>query len=120
MKYIKQFCIILVLSFIGEVLHALLPIPVPASIYGLLLMLGGLMSGIIKLEQVSDAGKFLIEIMPMMFIPAAVSLLDYWPVLQPVLIPVAVITIVTTVLVMGISGRVTQAIIRREKKDKNA
>ena len=56
MKYVRQFGIILLLSTLGEVLHALLPIPVPASVYGLVLMLGALMSGILKLEQVKGSG----------------------------------------------------------------
>ena len=50
MKYIKQFSIIITVSFLGEVLHALLPLPIPASIYGLLLMLAGLCCHIIPMD----------------------------------------------------------------------
>ncbi len=70
MKHLKQFLIILLFSFLGEGLKALLPLPVPASIYGLVLLFAALELGIIKLSAVEDAGKFLIEIMPVMFIPA--------------------------------------------------
>ena len=66
MKYLRQFCIILLISALGEGLHILLPLPVPASVYGLVLMLGTLTSGILKLEQVEDAADFLVEIMPVM------------------------------------------------------
>ena len=48
MKYLRQFCIILLVSALGEGLHILLPLPVPASVYGLVLMLGALASGILK------------------------------------------------------------------------
>jgi holin-like protein len=116
MKYIRQFGIILTVSFIGELLHELIPLPVPASIYGLILMLAALCTGLIRVSQVKEAGRFLIDIMPMMFIPAAVGLLESWDVLQPVLIPVLVITLVTTVLVMAVSGLVTQKIILSEKR----
>jgi holin-like protein len=116
MRYLKQLTIILLISFCGEVLHALLPLPVPASIYGLLLMLLGLCTGIIQLSSVRETGKFLVEIMPVMFIPAAVGLLDSWGVLAPIWLPVAVITVVTTVLVMGVSGLVAQWVVRREEK----
>ena len=119
MKYVRQFGIILLLSTLGEVLHALLPIPVPASVYGLVLMLGALISGILKLEQVKEAAEFLIEIMPVMFIPAAVGLIDSWASLQPVFWPVAVITIVTTLLVMVVTGRITQSVIRWERRKKH-
>ena len=59
MKYIKQFSIIITVSFLGEVLHALLPLPIPASIYGLLLMLAGLCCHIIPMDGVKETGKFL-------------------------------------------------------------
>ena len=118
MKYLRQFCIILLISALGEGLHILLPLPVPASVYGLVLMLGALTSGILKLEQVEDAADFLVEIMPVMFIPAAVGLLNAWDVLRPVVVPVVVVTVATTVLVMGVTGQVTQRVIRWERKRK--
>ena len=78
MKYVRQFLIILLVTFLGEICRYLLPLPVPASIYGLLLLLAGLLTGVVKLEQVKDVSRFLIEIMPLMFIPASVGLLESW------------------------------------------
>lgn len=111
MKYIKQLCIILLISFAGEVLHAMLPFPIPASIYGLVLMMVLLMTGALPLAAVEETADFLVSIMPVMFIPAAVGLLDAWVDLRPVLLPVAVITVVTTVVVMAVTGRVTQLLM---------
>ena len=116
MKYLKQFCIILFLSFLGEALRSGIPLPIPASVYGLVLMLGALVSGILKVSQVRETSEFLIEIMPVMFIPAGVGLMDSWGVLKPVCIPVLLITVLTTVIVMGTTGAVTQQMIRKEKK----
>lgn len=78
-------------------------------------MLLALITGIIKLEQVKETAGFLIEIMPVMFIPAGVGLLTAWGVLKPVWVPVAVITVISTVVVMVVTGRVTQSVIRRDK-----
>ena len=117
MKFLKQFSIILFISFLGEILHMLIPLPVPASVYGLVLMLAALITGILKLGQVRETATFLIEIMPVMFIPAGVGLMESWSSLQPVWLPVILITIVTTVLVMVVTGKVTQAMIGKEKKD---
>ena len=64
MKYVKQFGIIIMISFVGEVLNYLIPIPVPASIYGMVIMLVLLTSGKLKLESVRDTAIFLIEVMP--------------------------------------------------------
>ena len=115
MNYLKQFLIILSISFIGEILKAALPLPVPASIYGMAILFACLATGIIRLEAVRDAGKFLIETMPVMFIPAGVGLMASWNVLQPMLVPVAIITVVVLIAVMAVSGRVSQAIIRHGK-----
>ena len=118
MKILRQFVIILLISFLGELLKAALPLPVPASVWGLILMLAALKTGVLKLSQVSDAAVFLIEIMPVMFIPAGVGLMESWGELKAVLVPVLVITLVSTIVVMVVSGRVTQAVIRLERKHK--
>ena len=102
---------ILLFSFIGEFFRMVIPLPVPASVYGLVLLLAALL-------QVKETSAFLIEIMPVMFIPAAVGLLNAWDVLRPVVVPVVVVTVATTVLVMGVTGQVTQRVIRWERKRK--
>jgi len=120
MAHIRQFAIILGISFLGELLGALIPLPIPASIYGLVLMFAGLCSGLIKLEDVKDAGRFLIDIMQLMFIPAAVSLMASWDVLKGMIVPVSVIMVVSTFVVMGVTGSVTQAALKRGHARKEA
>ena len=118
MKLLYQFGVIRAVTFLGEVLHAVLPLPVPASIYGLLIMLFGLCTKFIKLSQVKIAADFLIDIMPPMFIPAAVGLVTVWMDLKEIVVPVVTIIIVTTIFVMICTGKVSQGIIdyRREKE----
>ena len=118
MKLVKQFLIILVISFVGELLKYLLPLPIPASIYGMVLLFIGLMTGLIKLEAVKEAGIFLIEIMPVMFIPAGVGLMTSWETLQALSVPVSIITVLTIITVMIATGWVSQAIIRKSKENK--
>lgn len=116
MKLLYQFGIILFVTFLGEVLYAFIPLPIPASIYGLLLMLFCLCTKMIKLDQVKIAADFLLDIMPPMFIPAAVGLIVVCKELQSVLIPILVITVVTTVVVMGVTGRTAQGILHRNRR----
>lgn len=116
MKYIRQFFIIMAVSFLGEVLKWLLPLPVPASIYGLVLLFLALYTKVLRLEQIEDTANFLIEIMPLMFIPAGVKLLVSWGELRPVLLPVVIIMVVSTIVVMVVSGLVTQAVLRYQGK----
>ena len=116
MKYMKQFAIILLVTFLGELLKYFIPLPIPASIYGLVIMLLALKYKIIPLKSVQGAGNFLINIMPMLFIPAGVGLITSWSDLSSILIPVTVITFVSTIIVMAIVGRVTQFVIRKSKR----
>lgn len=122
MKYIKQFLIIIGISFLGELLKLILPLPIPASIYGMVLMFVGLISGVIKLESVKECGKFLVEIMPVMFIPAGVGLITSWSKLSPILVPVTLVTVITLFTVVFATGHVSQFIIKRNHTDeeKNA
>lgn len=116
MKYITQFCIIIAISLVGEVLNTLLPLPIPASIYGMILLFILLSTGTIKLSAVKETGKFLIYIMPIMFIPPTVGLMDAWGVMQDFLVAIVIISLLSTVVVLAVSGRVTQFIIRRKEK----
>ncbi len=113
MKFIKQLAIILSISFIAELMEYLIPIPVAASIYGLILMLIGLITKIIPLEKVEGAADFLVEIMPIMFIPPTVGIMTSVEALQQMLVPLCVISVVSTILIMVVTGRVSQSVIRR-------
>ena len=116
MKYLKQFVIILLISFLGEILHYLIPLPVPASIYGILLMLLCLHFRVFAAEEVRETGIFLIEIMPVMFIPAAVGLMESWTIIKPSLVQYLVVIVISTIIVMAVSGLVTQKLINNSKK----
>ncbi|MDD3165208.1 MAG: CidA/LrgA family protein [Oscillospiraceae bacterium] len=116
MKYIKQMGIILAISFVGELLHHFLPLPIPASIYGLALMLLMLQTKLLRLHAVRETGKFLVEIMPIMFVPAMVGLVDDWHYLKPIWLLFPIVVVVVTILVMLVSAAVTQLVIRWEKK----
>ena len=100
MKLLKQFLIILAISVVGEILQYFI----------------GLLTGLIPLDTVRSAGKFMIEIMPVMFIPAGVGLMSSWGNLEPVLVPVLVITVVALLTVMIATGHVSQLVIRMQKR----
>ncbi len=118
MKYLRQFMIILLVSFWGELLKYVIPLPVPASIYGLVILFILLETGILKLDAVKETSVFLIEIMPLMFIPAGVGLMESWGDLNSMLVEVVVIILVSTVLVMGVSGKVTELVLKRSANRK--
>lgn len=115
MKYLKQFLLILCITFVGELVKYVLPLPIPASIYGMVILFVGLMTGHIKLSSVKEVGKFLIEIMPVMFIPAGVGLMVSWNVLKPLLIHVGIITFVSFVAVAVATGKTAQWMIKKDE-----
>lgn len=116
MKYMKQLLIIFGVTCIGEILKHFINLPIPASIYGLIIMLACLVTGVVKLEHVKETAEFLVEIMPVMFIPAAVGLIDSWGQLSGILVPVLVITVISTFLVMAVTGKVSDFLLSKRKE----
>lgn len=119
MKYVKQLIIILGITFIGEILNYILPLPVPSSIYGLGLMLTLLCTGVLKVSSVREVSSFLLEVMPIMFVPAAAGIIEQWSYIRPILLPSIIVMIFVTVIVMVVTGLVTQGIINLGKRGRN-
>ena len=122
MKLIFEFARIAAFCFAGEVCHLVLPLPIPASVYGLMLLLatrvhsGAGYGRVVTLEQVRTAALFLTGIFPLLFVPAAAGVMDLWADLQAMLVPVLLALIPITILVMTVSGCVTQRLAERKEK----
>lgn len=116
MKYIKQFTIIALMTFLGELFHALLPLPVPGSIYGMILLFLCLQTGILKLAQIEETADLLLSVMPIFFISPTVSLMSSIGAIKDNLLGVVLVCVVSTAVVMVLTGLVSQAVIRREKR----
>ena len=98
-------------------MHAVLPLPIPASVYGLILLLAALKLGFVKLEQVKEVGLFLTGIFPLLFVPAAAGVMELWAEMGDMLLPIVLAIIPVTVLVLASAGRTTQALTRRKSKE---
>lgn len=114
MKYFRQILLIMLFTCLGELLHTWIPAPIPASIYGMILLFLALSLKIVKVEAVADAGSFLVSILPVLFVVPLVSLMDYWSAIKDALIPIFLIILASTLLVFGLSGRVTQWLMERK------
>ena len=108
MRYIKQLGVILGISFVGELLRKVLPLPIPASVYGLCLMLILLCTGVIKADSIRPTATLLIELMPLMFVPATVGVMQSWGILKTALLPFLLAVTVITAIVMGATALVVQ------------
>ena len=118
MKYVKEMVIIFGITLAGEVLNQLIPLPVPAGVYGLFLLLGLLCSGIVSLPDVEHVGGLLLDLMPLMFIPAAVGIIEQVEELKSVVFSALLITVVTTFFVMAVTGKMTELILKKQRRNK--
>ena len=97
----------------------MLPLPVPASVYGLVLLLLALNFRLIKLEDVKEVGTYLTGIFPLLFVPAAAGVMELWAEMGEMLLPILIAIIPVTVLVMASAGKTTQALSGRKNKEAN-
>lgn len=116
MKYLGQLIWIILFSFIGELLHSLIKVPVPASIYGLAALFLALMLKLVKLEWIKDAGNFLVSILPLLFICPAVGLIDSWSVIRENRFAFLFITLASLLITFAVSGIVTKLLISKKER----
>lgn len=115
MKYLHQALLIFLFTALGELLHSLIPLPIPASIYGMILLFAALALKIVRVEAVADVGNFLTSLLPLLFVVPMVSLTEYWQLIQQDIWVILAIILVSTVLVFATSGWVTRWLVSRKK-----
>lgn len=113
MKYLSQFLIILGFTLAGEALQRLIPLSIPASVYGLVLLFAALCLKLVKVEDVEDAGAFLRSILPMLFVSPTVGIAEHWDLLAGNLLPILLLLLGSTIVVFGIAGRVTGFFLKK-------
>ena len=118
MNHIKQFLIILAFTLVGEVLQWLIPLPVPAAIYGFVLLFVALCTGLLKEEHIAETADFLIRIMGVLFVAPAVNLLSYFDLIAKNWVSIVTVILVSTVCVFAVSGLVTQALAKKGGEDR--
>lgn len=116
MQYLYQFLIIIGFTFLSELLTALIPLPIPAAVYGLVLVFLALQLKLLKRKHLQPGGSWLISIMGILFVAPTVNIMGSWDQIVPKLLPIAVIVVTTTVLVFGVAGLVTRLFTRKEER----
>lgn len=121
MKIIKQIGIIFTVCWVSLVIEKILPFAFPASVIGMILLLICLMTGILKMEHIQEKADFLLENMAFFFIPAGVSIINYFDVLKNSVIQLIVICVVSTVVTFAVTAYTVTFTIRlmnRRKEEK--
>lgn len=117
LRFVRQFVWILLFTLLGEGLHAVLPLPIPAAIYGLALLFVALQFKLLPVSEVHDAGSFLLAIMPVLFVAPAVNLVSCWDLINPVWLPLLILIVLSTLVTFALSGKVTQLLMPKEEKE---
>ena len=117
-RVILSIGILLFISFIGEVLNDMIPLPVPASVYGLVLLFIALVTRVVKLEWVESGADILIAIMPLLFVPSVVKIVSLQELIMGYWLEILLVIACSLVVVMVVTGKVAQGMIKKqEKKD---
>lgn len=115
MTFLKPLSIIFACTFAGELMRYTIPLPIPANIYGLLLLFFLLVTKIVPLSSVESTGNFLIDIMPVMFVPAGVGIISSWQSLSSILIPYIAILVISTIVVHSVTAKIADVIINKKR-----
>ncbi len=116
LKYLGQFCIIALFSFIGEVLHALIPFPVPAAIYGLILLTAALLLKWIRPDQIRETSDFLVQLLPLLFVAPLVGIVNSAPLILKNLVPILIVVVAGTTVTFAVSGGLVQLLLRKRRE----
>lgn len=113
-KYLYQIMLITVFSLLGELCRYCIPFPIPASIYGMVLLFLTLSMKIIPKKSVEDVGGFLTSFLPVLFVAPTVNIVASWDLIRGDLIVLILVCIVTTIITFAASGLVTDWLVRRK------
>lgn len=116
MKYVFQLMLIFIISLAGELLYALLPLPVPASVYGLAILFVLLLTKRVKLHQVEDTADFLMSIMPLFFIESTVKTMNAYGLIKGKIPALVLASFLSFAAVTVITGLTAQGIIRLKNR----
>ncbi|MBS4539030.1 CidA/LrgA family protein [Clostridium sp. D2Q-11] len=116
MRILRQFGIIIGIFMVGEFINNILHVPIPGNIIGMVLLFIALHSKVIKLEMIEEVSEFLLKHLAFFFIAPGVALIALLDRLSSVWLSFGLILIISTILVMGITGVVVQQVIRRGEK----
>lgn len=120
MKYVKQMAIIGGITFAGELLKFFLPFPVPDSVYGMILLFVCLCTKVVKEEQIKETADFLLLIMPVMFTGPCVGIIENYGYIADSLWQFALIVVLSTIIIMVVTGLVTQFAMKLQQKGGHA
>lgn len=118
MKFIKvilQICFLHVFLFLGAALKHFIPLPIPASMFGLFLLFAALCCRVIKLEWIEQGAKWLMAELLLFFIPSAVGIVNYQQIFSVQGLEIVFLIVISTMIVIGITALIAEKIAAKKK-----
>lgn len=114
---VRGFALLLLFQLCGEALSRLLHLPIPGNVIGMGLLLIGLLLKIVKLQWLEEAAELLLSHLALFFVPAGVGVMVYGDLIAAEWLPISVATILSTFVVMAVTGKLAQRLEAPETDD---
>ena len=119
MKYIYQFCIIMIFVLLGQMCEHVIPLPIAGSVYGLILLFLSLVLGVVKLHMVEDVANWFQKTMALFFVAPAVAVIDIWADIADIWWILVLLMIAAYLVTMITTGVTADALIHNRKQMKH-
>nr|MDF9458447.1 antiholin-like murein hydrolase modulator LrgA [Bacillus pumilus] len=114
--FLSQAFIFATVMFVSNLISMYLPIPMPASVIGLVLLFVLLTTKIVKLEQVEQLGTSLTGLISFLFVPSGISVIQSLGVMQEVGVQVVGVIIIATIMLLAATGLFTRLLMQLSEK----
>ena len=106
---------LLLFQLCGEIISRFLDLPIPGNVMGMGLLLLALTTGWIDVKWIEEAADILLSNMTLFFVPAGVGVMVYSDLIAAEWLPITVATIISTFVVMAVTGVLAQKLENREQ-----
>lgn len=114
---IRGLTLLLLFQLCGEMISRFLELPIPGNVMGMGLLLLGLILGWIDVKWIEEAAELLLSNMTLFFVPAGVGVMVYSDLIAAEWIPITVATVLSTFVVMAITGLLAQKLENKGQDD---
>ncbi|MEK5498230.1 antiholin-like murein hydrolase modulator LrgA [Bacillus sp. FSL M8-0077] len=114
--FLSQAFIFATVMFVSNLISMYLPIPMPASVIGLVLLFILLTTKIVKLEHVEQLGSSLTGLISFLFVPSGISVIQSLGVMQEVGVQVVGVIIIATIMLLAATGLFSQLLMQLSER----
>ncbi len=104
---VRGLAILCCFQLLGELISRAAGLPIPGNVLGMGLLLAALAANLVKLDWIEQAADLLLDNLALFFVPAGVGVMVYFQLIAREWLPISVATIVSTFVVMAVTGKVS-------------